>query len=196
MQDVFKGFREPNQGAEGESLVRFLDGSDKLDFVQEYRRRMLDLCPVHDGDHVLDIGCGAGHEVRHLAERVGWNGRVVGIDQGEPTIAEAKRRAAGQSLPVEFLVADAGQLDFTSHSFNLCRAERVLLFVEDPRRVLNEMVRVVRPGGCVVIFDFDHDGFVLDHSDQSLFHRIKAMFSRPIIAQLKQKTALINPRSD
>lgn len=144
MQDFFKTFQDVNQVAEGESLVHFLDGVDALDDVQECKRLMLDLCPVRDGDHVLDVGCGLGHEVQRLAERVGQSGRVIGIDRGESMIVEAQQRAAGLSFPVEFQVADARQLDFTNHSFDLCRAERVLQFVERPLQVLNEMAP---PGG-------------------------------------------------
>ena len=173
MQDIFKGFQDVNKATEGESYFQVLDGMEALDCVQECKRRMLELCPVREGDRVLDVGCGVGHEVQRLAQRVGQSGRVVGIDLGESIIAEANRRAARQSLSLEIKVGDVCQLDFAADSFDLCRAERVLIFLEDLQQALNEMVRVVRPGGHLVLFDFDHDGFVLEHSDQALFRRIK-----------------------
>ena len=180
MQDIFKGFQDVNQAAEWERLVHLLDAQEELDCVKECKRLMLELCPVGEGDRVLDVGCGVGSEAQRLAKLVGPRGRVVGIDRGESNIAEARRRAAGLSLPVEFQVADAHQLNFTNHSFDLCRAERVLLFVEDPQKVLNEMVRLVRPGGGIVIFDFDHDGFVLDVTDQVFFRRIKDLLFKAV----------------
>ncbi len=180
MQDIFKGFQDVNRAAEWERLVHLLDAQEELDCVKEYKRLMLELCPVSKGDRALDIGCGVGHEAQRLAELVGPSGRVVGIDRGESNIAEARRRAAGLSLPVEFQIADAHQLNFTNHSFDLCRAERVLLYVEEPRRVLNEMVRVVRPGGCVIVFDFDHEGFLLDASDQAFTRRIKKLLFKAV----------------
>jgi len=173
MQDIFKGFQNINRASDWESYVHLLDVQDALEGVQKCKRLMLDLCPVREGDRVLDVGCGVGHEALRLAKQVQRNGRVVGIDRGEWMITEAKRRAMGLSLPLEFYLADASHSDFNDQSFDLARAERVLLFVKEPRRVLSEMVRVVRSGGEVVIFDFDHDGFVLDASDQSLFRRMK-----------------------
>jgi len=180
MQDIFKGFQDVNRAAEWERLVHLLDTQEELDCVKECKRLMLELCSVGEGDRILDVGCGVGHEAQRLAKLVGPRGRVVGIDRGESNIAEARRRAAGLSFPVEFQINDAHQLTFTDHSFDLVRAERVLLFVEDPRRVLNEMVRVVRPGGGIVIFDFDHDGFVLDVADQAFFRRIKDLLFKAV----------------
>ncbi len=172
-EDTLKGFQGVSQTPEQEHLFRFLDASDSMDFVQECKRRMLDICPVHEGGHILDVGCGLGHEVQRLAQRVGQSGRVVGIDEGESMIAEAKRRVARLSLPIDFYVGDAQQLDFDDRSFDLCRAERVIEYVEEPQQMLEEMVRVVRPGGSIIIFDFDKDGMLVDAPDRELMRHIK-----------------------
>lgn len=51
--------------------------------------------PGADGDQVLDVACGLGHEVRRLAQQVGPQGRVAGIDANPPMITEARRRGSG-----------------------------------------------------------------------------------------------------
>lgn len=51
---------------------------------------MLEVRPVGEGDQVLDVGCGLGHEVRRLAELVGPRGRVAGIDASPAMITEAR----------------------------------------------------------------------------------------------------------
>lgn len=108
---------------------------------------MLDLCPVHAEDQVLDVGCGLGHEARRLAERVGLQGRVVGVDQISAMIAEARRRVNDQNIPVAYEVGDAYQLAFLDNTFSLCRTERVLRYLRNPEVALQEMARVVQPGG-------------------------------------------------
>jgi SAM-dependent methyltransferase len=75
---------------------------------------------------------------------------------------------------------DAHQLEFPDHTFDLCRAERVLRFADDPQRVLNEMVRVVHPGGQVVVFDFDSDVTVVDAPDRTLARRISDILDNAV----------------
>ena len=93
-------FQDRSQSADVEATFRWLDQADGHPQLQEIKRRMLDLCPVHAADQVLDVGCGLGHEARRLAERVGPQGRVVGVDQIPAMIAEAcmlRKRWGGSS---------------------------------------------------------------------------------------------------
>ena len=80
-------------------------------------------------------------------------------------IAEATRRHAPTRLPVTFLVGAAHHLAFAAATFDRCRTERTPLHLDDPTRALAELVRVVRPGGHVVVFDFDWDLTFIDHPD-------------------------------
>ena len=136
MSSLHQGFQETGQLADTEAAFRWLDSADGNPLVQQLKRRMLDVCPVGAGDQVLDVGCGLGHEARRLAERVGPQGRVAGIDASPAMIAEARRRAAGLTLPVTFDVGDARQVAFPDCAFDLCRAERVLRYVDRPQDVL------------------------------------------------------------
>lgn len=124
------------------------------------------------GAHLLDIGCGPGDDVRALAQMVGSTGRVVGVDNSEAMIAEARKRAEGLNLPVEYSVGDAHHLDFADNTFDGCRAERVFQHVENPGQVLLEMVRVACPGGRIVVLDPDFDTLVIDAKDRALTRRI------------------------
>ena len=133
---------------------------------------MLDVCPVGEGDQVLDVGCGLGHEVFRLAERVGPHGRVVGIDANSAMITEARRRAADLTLPITFEVGDARHVGFPDNTFDLCRTERVLRYLDRPEAALAEMARLARPGGSVLAFDFDSDQTVVDAPDPALARRI------------------------
>lgn len=140
--------------------------------IQQVKRQMLYAYPVREGDHVLDVGCGLGHEARRLAERVGPQGRVVGIDANPVMIAEARQRAVDMSLPVAFEVGDAHHVDLPDNTFDLCRTERVLRYLASPETAVGEMARVAHSGGSVLAFDFDSDQTIVDAPDPVLARRI------------------------
>ena len=172
MSSLHEGFQQAGQPGGTGAIFRWLDGADESPLIQQVKRRMLDVCPVRAGDHVLDVGCGLGHEVRRLAQHVGPQGRVVGIDANPAMITEARRRAAGLDLPISFDVGDAHQVGLPAGSFDLCRTERVLRYVDRPEAVMAQMVRLARPGGSVLVFDFDSDQTVVDAPDSVLVRRI------------------------
>jgi ubiquinone/menaquinone biosynthesis C-methylase UbiE len=172
VSSLHQGFQQTGESGGTEAVFRWLDGADESPLIQRVKRRMLEVCPVGQGDQVLDVGCGLGHEVRRLAQLVGPQGRVAGIDANPAMITEARRRGAGLALPIGFEVGDAHQVSFPDDSFDLCRTERVLRYVDRPQAVLAEMVRLTRPGGSVLAFDFDSDQTVVDASDPVLVRRI------------------------
>jgi len=129
---------------------------------------------AREGNRVLDVGCGLGGATRALAPRVGSTGRIVGVDNSRTMIAEARERAAGSDLPVEFQVGDAHQLSFTDNSFDVCFSAATFTLIEDPRQALAEMIRVTRPGGRVVVSAADFGSWIFDTSDQDLARRIVA----------------------
>jgi ubiquinone/menaquinone biosynthesis C-methylase UbiE len=172
VSSVHQGFQETDQPAGTETAFRWLDQADAHPLVQQLKQRLLEVCPVGTEDQLLDVGCGLGHEARRLAERMGPKGRVTGIDANPAMIAEARRRAEDQDLRVTFDVCDAHEVAFSDDTFDLCRTERVLRYLDRPQAALAEMARVTRPGGSVLAFDFDSDMTIVDAPDQELALRI------------------------
>jgi ubiquinone/menaquinone biosynthesis C-methylase UbiE len=144
------GIQKTGQPNDSEAVFRWLDRMDGNPLIQQVKRQMLDVFPVGEGDQILDVGCGLGHEARRLAERVGPHGRVVGMDANTAMIAEARQRAAGLTLPIAFEVGDAHQVDLPDNTFDLCRTERVLRYLDSPKAAVGEMARLARPGGTVL----------------------------------------------
>lgn len=177
MTHFYRGFENVDGSADEQSFFQFLDLASRLPSLNRYRDRMLELCPITDGSVVLDVGCGIGNETARLASRVGKMGRVNGVDSSESLIKEARRRAQCLDLPLHFQIGDAHSLRFKDSSFDICRAERVLMYLEDPAKAIAEMARVTRPGGQVIIFDFDHRAFFIDSDFVSMTRHIEAMLA-------------------
>lgn len=117
--------------------------------ARELGQRLADwLGPLTGSERVLDAGCGTGAFAEAVAPHVG---EVIGVDESEAFVAAANE-ALG-SLSVCFMVGDARVLGFPSGSFDLAGCLRVLHHTDDPARVVSELVRVVRPGGVVVVVD-------------------------------------------
>lgn len=147
----------------------FIGLADRLHETPAMGRARADLLAalaIGPGDRVLDLGCGPGDATRDLARRLRPGGEAVGVDRSRVLIDEAIRRQAASGLPATFEVGDARQLRFDTGTFGACRAERLLAHVPDPRAVLAEMVRVVRPGGRIGVIDVNADSLMIDHPDR------------------------------
>ena len=101
------------------------------------------------GGRVLDVGVGTGLELPMFASHV----RVTGIDLSEPMLEIARKRVKDKGIGnVEALIAmDAMNIAFPDAAFDAAVAPYVLTTVPDPGRLLDEMIRVVKPGGEIVL---------------------------------------------
>ncbi len=132
---------------------------------------------LRPGLRVLDVGCGTGAITRGIAEAVGPSGRAVGVDvnanliaravdlrgaaEGEPSQKNPKidlpgKAEPGQPRSLSFVVADADALPFSA-VFDVVTAARVLQWLRDPRRALASMAAATRPGGRVLVLDYNHE---------------------------------------
>jgi ubiquinone/menaquinone biosynthesis C-methylase UbiE len=161
------GMRDVDRTTDLGFFVHYLDTASAHEQVQAFKRRTFELLGVKPGSHLLDLGCGPGDDGRALAQMVGRTGRVVGVDSSGAMITEARKRAEGLTLPVEYIVGDAHRLDFADSTFDGCRAERVFQHVDNPQQVLREMARVIRPGGWVVVLDPDFETLIIDTHDDT-----------------------------
>jgi SAM-dependent methyltransferase len=138
-----------------------------------YKARSFDLLALGEGDHVLDVGCGTGRDVRAIAARCPGVS-VTGVDASEEKVREARALTLGLPRAVDFRTGDACALPFEDGAFDACRADRVFHHLVDPRRALAEMARVTRRGGRVVVSDTDYDSLFVAAPDLALTRRILA----------------------
>ena len=104
------------------------------------------------GQQVLDVACGTGLVAFAAADRVGPAGRVSGIDLSGQMVDAAQRRARSLGLAnVDFARMDAENLALPDASFDVVLCALGLMYLPDPERAVQEMRRVMRPEGRVVI---------------------------------------------
>lgn len=117
-------------------------------------RQIVSLAGVRPGDCVLDVGSSSGYLARKLAEAAGPAGHVTGVDPSEAAIAHARRRGGGG---LTFTVGVAQDLDLPDSSFDVVTCTLALHHVPARKReaALREMYRVTRPGGRLLVADFD-----------------------------------------
>jgi ubiquinone/menaquinone biosynthesis C-methylase UbiE len=133
--------------------------------LRSWERAHLGLAP---GDRLLDVGCGLGGAALGLAQDLGEDGEVVGVDVSEQMLRVARSNAGSTRCRVRFSVGDARSLDEPDDVFDAVRSERTLQWVADPAAVVAEMVRVARPGGRVSLIDTDWSTFTIDVGDDAL----------------------------
>ena len=148
--------------ADSSQYQSYLSQVSSLESVQRYKNLSFAMLRVAAGNHVLDVGCGNGDDVRTLAQSVGEDGLVVGVDLSAALIAGAEAHPDNARLPVKFIVDDAHALRFEDATFDRCRADRVFQHVPERERVLSEMVRVTKPGGWISVGDPDWGTLVVD----------------------------------
>jgi SAM-dependent methyltransferase len=108
---------------------------------------------------LLDVGCGPGTITADLAALV-HPGRVTAVELTEAALDLARAEGARRSLDnIEFVVADAHDLDFADDTFDVVHAHQVLQHVGDPVQALSEMRRVAKPCGVVAARDSDYAAF-------------------------------------
>lgn len=112
------------------------------------REAVMELAAVAPGLEVADIGCGTGI---YTGELLAAGARVVGVDISPEMLAIAAAKTAAYGDAVSFLPGDAAALPFADGSFDLVTSITAMEFFSKPGECLQEMYRVVKPGGRLIV---------------------------------------------
>lgn len=142
---------------------------------------------IASGEHVLEIGYGTGHSLVELAEPVGHEGRVYGIDlsEGMRAVAEKRLKQAHLLDRVELSCGDATQLPYPDGCMDAIFMSFTLELFDTPEipKVLSECQRVLRPGGrigVVAITKEGSEGFAVEAYEWTHRHFPNLLDCRPI----------------
>jgi len=121
-------------------------------FWDRFGRRTIERLDLTAGARVLDACCGSGASAIPAAERVGSEGRVIGIDLAQNLLALARAKAAARGLRnIEFRTGDLLDLTLAEPPFDAVVCVFGVFFVPDMTAAVRALWRVVRPGGRLAI---------------------------------------------
>lgn len=109
---------------------------------------------IMKGDHILDLGSGAGNDCFVARALVGAEGLVTGLDMTEPMVLKARENCRKLGYDnVEFVLGDIEAMPFDNDRFNVVISNCVLNLVPDKSKAFSEIFRVLKPGGHFCISD-------------------------------------------
>jgi SAM-dependent methyltransferase len=161
----------------GDTLTEQQRLSAQAQELEQHARFMLDRIDIKPGSRVVDVGCGPIGITNLLSERVGADGRVIGVER-EPrffAMARAEHSKSG-SRNVQFLNADVLDSGLEKNSYDLVHERLVLINIPPAaqRAILAEMLSLLRPGGTIAIQEFDFVSFACDpdHPSWNILYRV------------------------
>ncbi len=134
---------------------------DYDDFSRKYRLKDLkeyaNLAAGHvsNGGSVLEIATGPGYFCIELAKL--GNFKITGLDISNDLVKIARTNAQQAGVQVDFLQRNASSIQFPDMSFDFVFCSWAIKNFMEPQKALNEMYRVLKPGGTVLIIDLNHD---------------------------------------
>jgi SAM-dependent methyltransferase len=117
----------------------------------QFARKVADAAQVQPGERVLDVACGTGVLAREIASRIGSATGVAAVDPSPGMIAVAQQLAPA----IAWREGVAESLPFPGESFDAVVSQFGLMFFTDRRQALREMLRVLAPGGRMVVAVWD-----------------------------------------
>jgi ubiquinone/menaquinone biosynthesis C-methylase UbiE len=137
---------------------------------------LLDRIGLEPGQCAIDLGCGPSGILDLLSAAVAPGGRVVGLDADPAHVTLATQYAADRGLAnVEVMSGDARHTGLPGGSFDLVHARTLLVTIPEPAEVVNEMVRLARPGGWVAGLEADGE-YALCYPALPAWDRLRELF--------------------
>ena len=119
----------------------------------DFTRRLLEQSGISKGMRVLDVGCATGEVSRLVSEIVGTEGEVVGIDTSQQMIELAQENNPGSNIT--YLQQDIYDLLEDLGQFDAIVGRRVLMYLPDPQRALQLLIKHLKPNGIIAFQESD-----------------------------------------
>ncbi|MGC6454767.1 MAG: methyltransferase domain-containing protein [Candidatus Puniceispirillaceae bacterium] len=131
------------------------------------RKAILDALTITPGDRIIDIGCGAGQLLGHLAKAVGESGKVIGLDPSADQLAQAKI-GCSEFANISFLEKGADDTGLTDNSCDAATSTQALEYIPDVDAALSEIRRILKLGASFVNISILWDHFRFHGAEESL----------------------------
>lgn len=164
-----------NHGLSEEEEAEMLEEILTTATAEKFRNFVCDEVPFQPEDSVLSVGCGPGFETAVLAQQIGEAGTVTGVDVNEDVLAEARDRCRNLA-GVSFQQGDVTDLPVADNSYDLAVAKQMLQFVDDIDSALEELFRVLNPGGRLAVVEVARESHVVHSSDPERMRRANEVY--------------------
>jgi len=164
------GYQQVEQEAKAGLVAQvFHSVADRYDLMNDlmsagihrvWKRFTIEVSAVRPGHRVLDIAGGTGDLTARFSELVGKDGEVILADINESMLRVGRDRMidGGHSGNIEYVQADAEELPFPDNHFDIVSIAFGLRNVTDKNRALCSMLRVLKPGGRLLVLEFSKPG--------------------------------------
>ena len=146
----------------GNSEKEFKRLSLQSKIFEQESLQTLKLAGIKPGMRCADIGCGTGDVTFMMAKLVGKKGSVIGIDRNSDVIELCNKKAKKERLAnIKFLVGDIYDNELSKESFDIVFSRFLFQHLEEPKRAIREMMKLVVPNGTVVAEENDQDTWLI-----------------------------------
>ena len=139
------------------------------------RNAILSEVRIQPGDTIIDVGCGAGHLLPHLAKAVGGSGTIYGLDPNTDQMEQKKKRCEGFQNII-FLEENADKSDLQDESCDSATSTQALEYIPNVDAALDEITRVMKTGGAFVNISILWDHFKFFGADKKLNDKVHEAF--------------------
>jgi len=189
--DVFRGHGDTAPDEKQQGAVGTLDYFYAFPVYKRALTIMFEYSQIQPGDMVLDAGCGVGLYARDLAKRVGERGQVIGVELNQYMLEIARERAADDAVQPDYRIGDIQALAFDDGTFDVVWCMHTMEWVSDAQQAIDELIRVLKPGGRLVCKSIDWESSVNGRGDPEANDITVAasaqQFSNPHIARMFPK---------
>ena len=139
------------------------------------RNEILNEMQIRPGEVIIDIGCGAGHLLPHLAKAVGNSGTVYGLDPSKAQLDQANQRCS-EFDSVKLIERGADDSQLPSDCCDSATSTQALEYIPDVDSALDEITRVLKPGGAFVNVSILWDHFKFYGAEEKLNEKVHDAF--------------------
>ena len=139
------------------------------------RNAILNALQTQTGDTIIDVGCGAGHLLPHLAKAVGDTGTIYGLDPSKTQLDQASKRCS-KFENINLIERNADDSQLQSNCCHSATSTQALEYIPDVDKGLDEITRILKPGGAFVNISILWEHFKFHGADQNLNNKIHEAF--------------------
>lgn len=172
-----------------ESYNKRADVYDNHVWAKEWCEKLIELFPPKAGETVLDLGCGSGTIAFAIADKVGPEGTIIGVDFANKMIEHCnkKLKETGYSN-ITFEYGDAEQLDYPPNKFDRIYASAILPWLINPQAALRHWIELLKPGGWIALTVWPSNSFVWGDGERQALRKYGIDISVHEFSGTREKT--------